>query len=243
MENFEVRKCESKELAIVESAKFLSFELDKFKTSGTPILFLLSGGSALEIIDRIDFSVLGSHITIAPLDERYDKDEDVNNFSQIIDTEFTIAARKEGVDFIDTRVFENDTHEYHAMRFASLLKKWRDSNPDGIILITQGIGPDGHTSGVMPFPENEEFFDREFDTKDKDVAYYDAKDKNKYRLRTTTTLSFLRDKVDLSIVFACGEDKLSALKKVSDEEGSLFETPARVVKEMKRVVIFTDQNI
>ena len=68
---------------------------------------------------------------------------------------------------------------------------------------------------------------------------YDAEDKTPIPLRVTATLPFLRE-VDGAIVYAVGDQKAEALQKVVAHEGTLFSTPARVLKQMKSVTLFTD---
>ena len=62
-------------------------------------------------------------------------------------------------------------------------------------------------------------------------------------MRVTTTFPYLLYVVDYSIVYAVGEEKKEALKRVLQDKGTLEETPARVIRDMKNVYLFTDQDI
>ncbi len=114
------------------------------------------------------------------------------------------------------------------------LRDWR-----GRIVITLGIGPDGHTAGIMPFPEDPQKFQKLFDDPDHWVVSYDAAEKNAYPNRTTVTLPFLR-RVDHAVVFVCGKEKQRALEKTLAQKGSLPQTPARIIREMGKIDLFTD---
>lgn len=204
-----------------------------------PILLLCSGGSAFELLHGIPKETLGPHITIGTLDERYSTDETINNFAQLQKTDFYKTAIRAGAHIIDTRPNEEETIDELARRFEHELRVWRTSNPDGVIIATQGIGPDGHTAGIMPFPEDPARFRELFESPNVWVYGYDAGEKNQYPLRATTTITFLK-KIDHSIVYCVGENKREALSRVFSKEGTHAETPARILREMKNVVIFTD---
>lgn len=204
-----------------------------------PILLLCSGGSALDLFRDIQEDCFGSHITIGVLDERYSRDEAVNNFAQLRNTDFFKTAVCAGVRYIDTRPQEGETMERLAHRFERELHTWRKNNPEGVIIITQGIGPDGHTAGIMPFPEDPERFHELFENQDVWVRGYDAGNKNQHPLRITATITFLKT-INHSIVYCVGENKRAALKQVIAEQGTCAGTPARVIRDMKNVTFFTD---
>ena len=206
-----------------------------------PILLMLSGGSALELLAGIDMRWIGKHITVTVLDERFSQDPAVNNFSQLAETEFYKKAERKGVDYIDTRVHGKVTLQGLAKKFASGLKKWkRRYLKKGKIIITQGVGQDGHTAGIMGYPANPKKFQQLFENEEKWVVGYTAKGKTQYPLRITVTLPFLRNEVDCAVVYVTGFSKERALKRVLAKEGTLARTPARIVHEMKGVKLFTD---
>lgn len=186
-----------------------------------PILLLCSGGSSLELVDGF---VLKSHITVSTLDERYSIDSSINNFSQLMNY---IKAPK----FIDTRVKAGESLEELAQRFEKALREWKEKNSNGKVVITQGMGIDGHTAGIMP--------QTVFDDEKQWVVGYDVKEKNEYPLRVTCTFTFLRH-VDYSIAYITEERKKEAFLLLLAEEGTLEATPARIMREMKNVKIFTD---
>lgn len=188
-------------------------------------MFLVSGGSPLEILDylRMGFPDL---MTVSVTDDRFSDDPKINNFTQIM----KLNARH----WIDTRPIAGETVEDAGRRFDGALKVWRGNNPTGKIVITQGIGLDGHTVGIMP--------GYSFEDPDVWAVGYDCGNKNNYPLRVTTTMPFLR-MVDDSVLFVCGEDKKKPLTATLSARGPLAEIPARIIHEMKHCLLFTDLSI
>ncbi len=207
------------------------------------VLLLLSGGSCLSLLEKVNTDKLSSSVTVAaPLDERFSTDPKESNMSLIMATEFYKKARGQGVNVFDTRVREGETQAVLAERFNCDLNDWLKKNPDGIIIATVGIGPDGHTSGMMPFPEAPEKFKELFEGDDetKLVTGYDATGKNPYPFRITTTMNLMR-KIDTAIVYAAGENKREALTRLMDPKADLASTPAAILKEIPGdVYLFTD---
>ncbi len=226
------------EQAIIAAGAHLTQLLEDNKDRS--ILLLLSGGSAFELLDEINIKFLGSHITIAMLDERYSTDESVNNFSQLLDTDFYGVCLTLSVKFIETDVQGEETLDEYSDRFDSSLKNWRAENPEGVVIATCGIGPDGHTAGIMPYPEDKNTFDNLFVDTDRWIVGYNAEGKNEYPKRATVTIPFMRDEIDSAIVYAAGESKRGALVRVISEQGSLNETPALVLNSIKNLSLFTD---
>lgn len=214
--------------------------LNKYFVQKKSVLFLSSGGSALNILSLLDSSALGPHITIGVLDERYSFDATINSFAQIRDNPFYTLAKNKGCLFFDSRPKDTETLEQLAFRFDQFLQTWRKNNPEGVIIITQGIGPDSHTSGIFPYPGDSQTFKQLFDDKEKWVIGYDVGKKNKYPHRVTTTVAFLKDQVDISIFYATGRDKKEALLHALTQRSKVHEVPAAVIHQMKDVRVLTD---
>lgn len=229
----------NKDQAILAAAEKLHQLLWECQQAKTPVLFLASGGSALEILNHVEASVLDPSLSIGVLDERFSQDPTINNFAQLTQTKIYADAVAAGSSFIDTRLQWNEPIEKLAERFEATLKNWKNQNPTGKIFITQGMGPDGHTAGIMPFPENPQVFEELFDQPEKWVAFYDAGSKNQFPLRVTTTLSFLKS-VDVSIFFVFGEDKKMAMDQVNSSSVTLAATPAGIVRQIRTIYVFSD---
>ncbi len=229
----------TKEEGILAAAEKLHQLLWSAQQAKTPVLLLVSGGSALEILNHIEASVIDASLTLGVLDERFSQDPAINNFAQFMTTKLYADAAASGSSFIDTRLQWNEPIEKLAERFEATLKNWRAQNPSGKIFITQGMGADGHTAGIMPFPENPQLFGELFDQPEKWIAHYDAGNKNQFPLRVTTTLSFLKT-VDASIFFVFGEDKKTAMDQVNSQSVTLATTPAGIVRQIRTIYVFTD---
>ena len=236
MSNIQVFQNSDKEIVKQKASQTLEKVL--FENSNKKILLLLSGGSAFSILSSI-IQGLSNCITVGVLDERYDLDPKINNFSQLMKTPFYLNAKEKGWKFVDTRIKNNETISDLTLRFEEKLKSWRKNNPDGQIFITQGMGPDGHTAGIMPYPEDKKLFDKLFEDEKNWVVSYDAGDKNKYPQRITATLPFLRI-ADVSIMFIAGKEKATILNKILSENISNNIFPASIIHEMKKVYLFTD---
>ncbi|MEK7571912.1 MAG: 6-phosphogluconolactonase [Patescibacteria group bacterium] len=205
-----------------------------------PFLLLLSGGSVFTILESLSDENFSDNATITVLDERYSTDPAVNNMAQLQQTAFYTRVNAKNTAVIDTTVRPTETKEALATRFDQALLGWRQHNPEGKIVAILGIGPDGHTSGMLPFPEDAELFVKLFENPERLVTAYDADGKNPYRYRATTTNIFLRDYIDHAFVYAVGENKKEALVSIFSEEGDLPTTPARILREMKKVDLYTD---
>ena len=240
MNQLEIVKCADASEAVQKASAKLNSILEKLYASDTPVLLLMSGGSALKIAEHIEKNYLPKVLTLGVLDDRYSKDESVNNFSQLSRTKIFHDAESIGAVFIDTRVSVEESIDAVAERADLAIKNWIAKNEPGKIIITQGIGPDGHTSGMMPYPEDEEKFKKLFVETDKYVVGYDAEGKNQYSLRITATLRFLMDRVDESVLLMTGSEKLQAFNSAMNPSGQLAHTPAKVIHQMKKVNLFTD---
>ena len=233
----------TKEEARLKLTQELNSSLKEVHKDNKPFLLLVSGGSAFDLFPDISLDNFGSLATVGVLDERYSTDPKENNMAQFMQTTFYAALKAKNVQFIDTTVQGEETGEEHAKRFDRSLSDWKKNNPDGVIFAIVGIGPDAHTSGILPFPENPSLFSKLFENPDALVVHYDADGKNPYRYRSTTTNIFLRNYIDYAFVYAVGVNKKDALTRLAAKEGSLAETPARILREMKSVALFTDVSL
>jgi 6-phosphogluconolactonase/glucosamine-6-phosphate isomerase/deaminase len=221
--------------AAAECGEYLNAFLIEHKK--LPILLMLSGGSALTVLDYIGDHALGENVTVSVLDERFSEDPTINNFFQLQKTEFYTAALNSEVNFFGTLPRPNETAEALAKRFEHNLKTWREENPSGIIVATLGMGSDGHTAGIFPFEHKTEF-DTLFNSGAWIVAY-DAAEKNQYPQRVTTTLNFLRN-IDFGFAYVCGKEKKEKLEQVKNNQATINILPALAWHDIKDVKIFTD---
>ncbi|PJE64318.1 MAG: hypothetical protein COU90_02605 [Candidatus Ryanbacteria bacterium CG10_big_fil_rev_8_21_14_0_10_43_42] len=207
---------------------------------GMQMLFLISGGSAFGILADLDRNCLGEFLTIGILDERADKQKEVNNFARFMKTDLYAESLVKGVEFIDTRLRDGESEKDLAGRIEFSLQNWRHRNKEGFVLITQGMGADGHTAGIMPYPEDPETFAKQFEDTHHWTCGYNTGEKSSHPLRATVTMPFLECEVDVSIAYIVGKEKQEAFTRLVAENGSYAETPARIMRKMKHVKIYTD---
>lgn len=203
--------------------------------SDTPVLLLLSGGSALALLAYIDEAVLGPHVTITTLDERYATDPAVNTFAQIQTTAFFQTAQEHGVQCIDTTISPDETLTTAGERFAVALHEWRAAHPRGTVLATQGSGVDGHTAGIFPGDHGVNFSGNDWV-----VAYEVPATVNQYTKRITVTYTFLREVIDESILFLQGDEKVGVRRMLEQVPCTTATHPICIVHDMKHVTMVTD---
>ncbi len=232
----DIVQCKDATDAADRAAVILSRELTE-RTE--PVLVLLSGGSALNILDALRPDVFTSRVTVGVLDERVSNAPAENNFLQLADHPLIKQAIINGAGTIDTVALAGETPKQLAMRFEGALRDWKSQHAGGSIIATVGMGPDGHTFGMMPYPEDPDTFSKQFIETDRWVAGDDAGDKNQYPLRATTTVVFSRE-IDMSIWYVCGESKTDMLKRALDPRTRTYAVPARIIQDMNDVTLFTD---
>jgi 6-phosphogluconolactonase/glucosamine-6-phosphate isomerase/deaminase len=203
-----------------------------------PILLLLSGGSALEILDYVGEKALSENVTITMLDERFSEDSKANNFLALQKTEFYTLAQNKECSFFGTLPRPNESLEDFAARFGNNLKVWIEKNPKGKIFGVFGIGQDGHTAGIFP-NNNEKEFNEMFNAQSLSVGY-DAKNNTPLTLRITATLTFFK-LINNAIIFACGKEKKSALLAFKEKTLPVYLLPALGILQTKSHQLFTDQ--
>lgn len=231
-----VRK--DKEDAASFFAKDISRKLKEFRdVERRDVLFLSSGGSALGALDRIDEHVIGPYLTIGIFDERYDPSNKTSNYAQLRKTAFYNRAVSRGCRLIDTTTQKGQTPGDLADYYEHELRNWRARHPRGAIMATMGIALDGHTAGIMPFPEDPTRFHDLFE-RDRWIVAYDTEGKNPFRLRATATFTFLRY-VDLIGIYLVGAEKGSMFRKLMDG-GDYTELPGRIIKTLPRGAVYTD---
>jgi 6-phosphogluconolactonase/glucosamine-6-phosphate isomerase/deaminase len=206
-----------------------------------PILLLLSGGSALEMLEYISASAFGEHLTISMLDERFSQEKAANNFASFQSLESYNLALEKNTNFIGTLPRPGELPEDLRARWEISLKTWRTNYPDGKIFATFGIGSDGHTAGIFPMPEDSENFERLFENNHW-VTAYQASGSVKYPHRVTTTFSLFK-LIDEALVYTCGSSKTLALKRFLEGTEQPHQLPALGIYQTKHFELYTDQTL
>jgi 6-phosphogluconolactonase/glucosamine-6-phosphate isomerase/deaminase len=223
-----------------EAALFAGYALNKLleDNKDKPVLLMLSGGSALEILDGVNPENLGEHTAISMLDERFSTEPAANNFLQLQKTDFYKEAMNRQCSFFGTLPRPGENKKQLAERLEKNLHAWQQENDQGKIFATVGMGPDGHIAGIMPFPEDEKKFAGLFLGKGWAVAY-DAGDKSPHSDRITATATFLKN-IDAAIAYIAGKEKQTVWGRIKQKANQPFELPAILLHDMRNLEIYTD---
>lgn len=227
---------------IADAARALTKLLKKYKD--TDVLLLFSGGSSLAIVNYLHPEHLQSKHTFTVFDERYTFEKNESNFSILEGTTFFKHAIERNISFIDPRPLVNESLQKTAKRFDLALKHWHILHREGVVIATIGIGPDGHTAGILPMPENTETFKKLFqDEKMCAVGYTATPQKSPHTQRITTTLTYISRHIHHAIIYASGIQKKEALQKTLRKEIDIPRTPAQILQEIPDAQLFTDLSL
>jgi len=209
-------------------------------SGGEDVLFLISGGSALTLLDGL--RVVGaSRLTLATLDERFSAEPQVNNFLQITQSPFYQEVIPRGAGVIASVPQEGETLEALAGRLDAALRAWRMVHPEGVVVATMGIGPDGHIAGISPLEEGERFQSLFQDPHRWVVGYTGNLQPPE---RVTVTIPFLTQNIDMAVVYATSSSKQEALTTLKANQAPENQAPVVVLNQMNgNIKLFTDQNI
>lgn len=215
------------------AAQALSRLLEQY--ANVPILLLVSGGSALAFLEAVESSALGDHITVSVLDERFVSDQQSHNFSQLESTHFYQAILTAGGTSISTKVLGGDCLATWAARFADGLRDWRQKQKQGVVLVTMGVGNDGHTAGLFPNEEAKTVWSDEWVT-----AYQLPESVNQFTDRLSVTGTFLREQVAGGVAFVIGEEKRLVLNRLQTTIKAEATLPAGILYELSDMTLVTD---
>jgi len=204
-----------------------------------PLLLLFSGGSSNIFFEEISPSLIPKNSTISVLDERCTDEEEHQNYSRLLHSGVGELILNNIAYGIDPRPQGDEDWNESSLRFDATLKLWREANPTGVVIITQGIGEDGHTAGIIP-DENKEIYKERF-LGDAWAVFYESESKsNEFPKRLTVTHTFLREEVRIALVYTNGDQDKPVLDIILSPEGTLSHTPARIIRDMRSVVLYTD---
>jgi 6-phosphogluconolactonase/glucosamine-6-phosphate isomerase/deaminase len=241
----QIQEYQNPEEARMRCAKAITERIKSIITR--PVVLFLSGGSSVSLIPEFEtawkeFGENIRNITVAMVDERLDPVASnfvelkqkypsfisflLDNGATVIDTTPRFASQYEAADWYDTTVKE-------------IITKTKEQN--GSVFALLGMGIDGHTAGILPYPvsEEKEFYPLFFDT-DRFVVGVDASGKNQYAKRYTLTYPALL-KADELFVFATGEQKKPVIDTLKTATDPLHSCPALFFAYTKQpVTIFLD---
>lgn len=198
---------------------------------------LLSGGSALDIVEYLDAAYSGECRTIFMMgDERVSRESTVNNYLQLVSR---YGSQQVAKHVIPTVPLVNESPELFAARIENIFLQLLSNLKNPKIIAVLGVGMDGHTSGI--FPMNKETFGAVY----RDDRTYVSIPAEGLRIdpRASFTPSWLLTNVDEIIGYVTGESKLSILQNLLNESKEIHERPAEVIKQHRNAHLYTDLSI
>lgn len=218
MNNFLFRRVTS----IDPVVKHLTDTLTNNLRQGHSVVWLLSGGSAIEVEVAVARKLQGqnlAHLTVTLADERFGQvGHDDSNWQQLEKAGFSLPGAR------IVPVLTGEDRETTAATFAEALRRVFATADYRIALL--GMGPDGHTAGILPGTPS---------VKAKGWATHYSTDQFE---RITMTADAIA-RLDEIVVFATGIPKQAAIKDL-ERDLPVDEQPAQAVKLARRVTIFND---
>ena len=202
---------------------YLTTVLKEKLQSGKSVLWLVPGGSAMSsashVLDQLE-DVDTSKLCITLTDERYGAPgHDDENWSQLGRLGFVL-------DSIDAyRVLRGEDSKTTADDFNSKLEEFFATYQYKIGLF--GIGADGHTAGVKPYSVAATISEL--------AVCFSGEDFE----RVTMTAEAIR-RLDEVVAYARGKDKHTTLREILQEDRTVEEQPAQVLKEVNQSTLFSD---
>lgn len=207
-------------------AKYLADTISTELHAGKRVLWLLAGGSAIPVAVQaagqlVAFGVPLEKLVVTLTDERHGVVGHANsNWKQLEDAGFSLPGAElhpvvTGKDLAGT-----------VADFEAFLAKELSAAQYRLGLF--GIGPDGHTSGILPHSSA---------TRESRLAHgYDG---GEHQRVTTTAVAIAR--LDEAVVYAVGEAKWPVLERLMTDV-PVDEQPAQVLKRVSKTTVFTDMD-
>lgn len=195
------------------------------------VVWLVSGGSNIALSLQVIRALPQEHLdrlTIMLSDERYGKPGHADsNWQQLADTGFAATAEAGGATFLavlQPDMTLDDTCEHYGKVVCNVFDQ------ADVIIAQLGIGGDGHIAGILPRSAAVD--------SQKQVAGYDS---GTFQRITMTPPTLLR--VTAAYVYAYGDTKHQALRKLESQDVSVGEQPAQILKQISESHLFTDQRL
>jgi 6-phosphogluconolactonase/glucosamine-6-phosphate isomerase/deaminase len=212
----------------IDGVVILADKISEYLRQNKKVLWLLSGGSnisisveVLKILKSGFGDKLKTNLAVTLTDERYGSVGHIDsNWQQLIHGGFDMEA-VQAVPVLFELPLEQTTKKFGEDYQALTL--WAD-----VIIGQFGIGPDGHTAGVLPGT---------IGATDTSTACSYVSDRF---IRISLTLKTI-ELISYAYVFAFGESKREVIHSLQIENISLIEMPAQIFKKMSESYLFTDQ--
>lgn len=199
-------------------------------------LCLLSGGSALQVVQHIQKPTSECRTIFMLGDERGSREPTVNNFLQLQSTWPDSWVTDACLETVPT---EAESLTEFAERFSKQLDSTINDLQNLQIVYLMGMGHDGHTAGVFPLDEDQ--FTRIYEHDQSIVPVH--LDALTIDSRASVTPQWVLNHVDHIIGYATGEFKHTILVSLRNESKAIHERPAELWKQKSGSMVFTDQII
>lgn len=201
---------------------YLAETLNKHLNKGEKVLWLVPGGSliavAVEVAGLISTNPNLANLSVTLTDERYGEPGHSNeNWQQLMDAGFSLP--KSSI----YRVLSGEGGPEIAASYSKMLESGLAEADYSIGLF--GVGTDSHIAGIKPGSESVEA--------SAPAIYYQGEDFE----RVTISFDTMR-KLNEVVVAAKDEAKLPVVDRIVNEEVSLRESPAHILRQLDNVSLF-----
>lgn len=196
--------------------------------TGNRVLWLICGGSSIKsevfILQTLQQNGFADNLTIMLMDERYGPvGHPDSNWQQLIEAGADLSSPKAIPALTEPLKSLTETAADYAQQVAGAFEA------SDIVIGLFGLGADGHTAGILPgTPATAET--------DQLVAGYETPE---FKRITMTKAALSR--VNVGYVFAFGDAKLSALRRLRQNKEPFTQLPAKLLSELPEVYIYNDQ--
>ncbi|HUS26612.1 MAG TPA: 6-phosphogluconolactonase [Nevskiaceae bacterium] len=204
------------------AAEYIAHAIQTQLRTGKRVLWLVAGGSAMSVAveaSKLLHNTPVQNLAVSITDERYgDVGHPNSNWQQLLDAGFTLP----GATLVPV-LYGGDTAAT-TQRFANMLQTAITAAGYRIGLF--GIGPDGHTAGILPRSESVD-----------QQALACAYDGGTYSRITMTVPAIAA--IDEAVAYVMGEQKWPAMDRLQTNL-SIAEQPAQALKKAKKFTVFSD---
>lgn len=210
-------------IEVKEVAEFIKNKILKQLENNRKVLLFVTGGSGIKVaIALADTLSKTDHARLVVMltDERYGEINNPNsNWHQLLELGFTLP----NANLIP--ILDGNERKETKKKFNDNLKKYLTEEYYKIGLF--GVGADGHTAGILPHTDAVNSLEFAYDYTTPQFE------------RITMTPKAI-EKLDEIVVFMKGEEKWPVVENLKNENFSLTQQPAQVLKKVSLLTIFTD---
>ena len=211
-----------------EGTKALADKIVAFLNENKKVLWLIPGGSNIPIAADAMNIIRGAvqpasldNLTVTLTDERYGPvGHPDSNWKQLQDVRINFSGIKA------YPILDGSSLDETVARFAVIIEKILKSTD--VIVGQFGMGADGHIAGILPHSP------AVYETSASTAGYV-----SKPFTRVSLTFPILR-KIAVAYMFASVSTKKEALDRLHENDVSLADQPAQILKEIPEVFVYVD---